>query len=197
MIENETLSTQKNLTGVPQGSVLGSLLSLIYSNDLNNCIQFSKAYHFADDTNIMQSNISLEVLAKQMNKDLLNLSYWLIFRPTGFKIDPSIKFKLQGMRLIPGQSVKYLGVFLDEHSQWTKQLPNVKIKLNKAIGILSKLRHNSNLDILKITYRSLFGSHLLYGCQLWGQKNQTSLNQIQILRNRALKGMTLRKAITP
>ena len=94
VIENETSSTQETLTGVPQGSVLGPLLSLIYINDLNNCIQFSKAFHFADDTNIMQSNISLEVLAKQMNKDLLNLSYWLIFRPTGFKIDPSIKFKL-------------------------------------------------------------------------------------------------------
>ena len=152
--------------------------------------------------NIIRSNIPLEVLAKQMNKYLLNLSYWLranklclntqkteliIFRPTCLKIDPSIKFKIQGKRLIPAHSVKYLGVLLDEHLQWTKQLSNVKIKLNRAIGILSKLRHNSNLDILKITYQSLFGSHLLYACQLLAQKNQTLLNQIQILQNRALK----------
>ena len=144
----------------------------------------------------------MEVLAKQMDKDILNLSYWLranklclniqkieliIFRPTSLKIDPSIKFKLQGKRIIPTQSVKYLGVLLDEHLQWTKQLSNVKIKLNRAIGILSKLRHNSDLDILKMTYHSLFGSHLLYACQLWRQKNQTSLNQIQILQNRPLK----------
>ena len=110
VIENETSSAQEILTGVPQGSVLGPLLFLIYINDLNTCIQFSKTYHFADGTNIMQSNISLEVLAKQMNKDLLNLSYWLsanklclniqkteliIFRLTSLKIDPSIKFKLQ------------------------------------------------------------------------------------------------------
>ena len=68
----------------------------------------------------MQSNISLEVLAKQMNKDLLNLSYWLranklylniqkielIFCPTSLEIDPSIKFKLEGKQLIPVQSVK-------------------------------------------------------------------------------------------
>ena len=202
MIENETSSTQEILTGVPQGSVLGPLLFFIYINDLNTCIQFSKTYHFADDTNIMQSNTSLEVLAKQMNKDLLNLSYWLranklcrsiqktkliIFRPTNLKIDSSIKLKLQGKRLTPAQSVKYLGVLLDEHLQWTKQFSNVKIKLNRAIGILSKLRHNSNLGILKITYHSLFSSHLLYACQLWCQKTQTSLNEIQILQNRALK----------
>ena len=49
---------------------------------------------------------------------------------------------------------------------------------NRAIGILSKLRHNSNLDIMKITYHSLFGLHLLYACQFLGQKNQTSLNRV-------------------
>ena len=149
VIENETSSTQEILTVVLQCSILGPLLFLIYINDLSTCVQFSKTYGFADGTNIMQSNISLEVLAKQMNKDSLNLSYWLranklclniqkteIFRPTSLKIDPSTKFKLQGKRL---------------------------------------------------TYHSLVGSHLLYACQLWGQKNQTSLIQMQILQNRALK----------
>ena len=78
-----------------------------------------------------------------MNKDLLYLLYWLranklclniqkteliIFCPTSLKMDPSIKFKLQGKQLIPVQSVKYLGVRLDEHLQWTKQLSNVKVK---------------------------------------------------------------------
>ena len=102
----------------------------------------------------MQSNIFLEVLAKQMNKDLLNLLYWLrankfclniqkiqliIFCPTSLKIDPSIKFKLQGKQLMSTQSVQYLGVLLNERLQWTKQFSNVKIKLNRAIGILSKL----------------------------------------------------------
>ena len=66
-----------------------------------------------------------------MNKDLLNLLYWLranklclniqktelILPPSNLKIGPSIKFKLQGKQLIPAQSVKYLGVLLDEHLQ--------------------------------------------------------------------------------
>ena len=70
MIKNETSTTKEILAGVPQGSVLGSFLLLIYINDLETCIQFSKTYLFADETNIMQANKSLEVLTKQLNKSI-------------------------------------------------------------------------------------------------------------------------------
>ena len=72
----------------------------------------------------------------------------LIFHPISLKIDPSIKFKLQGKQLIPTESVKYLGVLLYEHLQLTKQLSNVKIKLNRANGIYGKLsaKYNCILD---------------------------------------------------
>lgn len=70
MTEDETSTTKQILTGILQGSALGPLLYLIY-------IQFLKTYHFADDTTIAESNKSLEVLAKQLNKDLSNISYWL------------------------------------------------------------------------------------------------------------------------
>ena len=69
-------SVKEVLTGVPQGSVLGPLLFLIYINDLHKSIRFLKTHHFADDTSIIQSNPSLE-RSKQVNKDLSNLSNWL------------------------------------------------------------------------------------------------------------------------
>ena len=93
----------------------------------------SQKHHFADDTNIIQSNSSLKRLSKQVNKDLSNLSYWLkanklslnvkkaervIFRPRKPKIDHSFKFKLVGRRLLPTHSVKYLGVLTDERLLW-------------------------------------------------------------------------------
>ena len=177
-IDNFNSSTKLICTGVPQGSVLGPLLFLIYINDLHKCVKYSKTYHFADDTNILLSNRSLETLAKRMNQDLKNLTQWLkanklslnvkktelmIFRPSKKKIDKSIKFKLDGKRLFPTESVKYLGVLLDEHLQWNKQIKHVKTKLSRAIGILSRLRHNTNLNVLKIAYHSIFGSHLQYG----------------------------------
>ena len=61
-------------TGWPQGSFLGSLLFLIYIKNLRKCIKHSKAYHFADDTTILQSNKPLTELAKRMNIDLRRLS---------------------------------------------------------------------------------------------------------------------------
>ena len=73
-IENNMPSVKEILTAVPQGSILGPLLFLIFINDLHKSIRFSKTYHFADDTSIIQSNPSLERLPKQINKDLSNLS---------------------------------------------------------------------------------------------------------------------------
>ena len=76
-IENNMSSVKEILTGVPQGSILGPLRFLIYINDLHKSIRFSKTYHFADDTSIIQSNPSLKRLSKQVNKGLSNLSIWL------------------------------------------------------------------------------------------------------------------------
>ena len=131
----------------------------------------------------MQSNKSLDVLSKNLNKDLKSLSQWLkanklslnisktkliIFHRNTASIDHTLKLKLDGKRLSPSQSVKYLGVLLDEHLQWNDQIAHVKIRLNCAIGIFSKIRHNANPTILKVVYHSLFGSNLLYRTQLWG-----------------------------
>ena len=109
------------------------------------------------------------------------------------KTDPSLKFILDGKRLIETDTVKYLGVLLDDHLLWSKQINHVATKLNQSIGILSKLRNRASLKILKMTYHSLFCSHLLYGSQLWGQSNITSQNKIQKLQNRALRKILFKK----
>ena len=155
-------------------------------------IRFSKTCDFADGTSIIQCNSLLDRLSKQVNKDLSNLSNWLranklslnvkktelvIFRPSYFST----------------HSVKYLGVLTDEHLLWNKQVAQIKMRLNRAIGMLSKLRINANFHILKTAYHSLFESHLQYGTQLWGQKNNEIITTFQKLQNRALKKITVKK----
>ena len=61
---------------MPQGSVLGALLFLIYINDLCKCVKYSETHFFADDTNTPQSHSSLETVPKQINFDLKKLSQW-------------------------------------------------------------------------------------------------------------------------
>ena len=195
-------------TGVPQGSVQGSKLFLVYINDLNKCVKYLKVYHFADDTNMLQPANSLKNVAKRMNFDLKNLSQWLkanklslnfaktkliIFHSSSKKIDHNLTFKLDGKRLTPISTVKYLGVLLDDHLLWSKQINHVTTKLNQAIGILSTLRNNTSLKTLKMTYHSLFSSHLYYGSQLWGHINLTNQNKIQKLQNRALRKILFKK----
>ena len=102
----------------------------------------------------------------------------MIFRPHAKKLDHPLKFKLNRKRPIPAHSVKYLGVLLDEHLKWTKQVIQVKIKLNQAIDILSKLQNITNRNTLKMIYHSLFGSDLHYGAQLCGQPNTKNQKQI-------------------
>ena len=76
-ISNVYSTIKELLTGVPQGSVLGPLLFLLYINDLHNSVRYAKTYHFADDTSVILSSTSLEILSKRINKDLFNLSNWL------------------------------------------------------------------------------------------------------------------------
>ena len=121
-------SKQRMLYGVPQGSVLGPLLFLIYINDLNKAIKFSKTHHFADDTNLLFADNSLKKVQKFVNLDLKFLCSWLkankislnaskteliIFRDPRRKSNHELNIKIDGKKLIPSKFVKYLSIFID------------------------------------------------------------------------------------
>ena len=185
----------------------------MYISDLYSCLKYSKAYHFDDsndDTNVTLSDRSHETLAKRMNYDLRNFSMWLrankpslniektelvVFRRQNTKLNNSFKIQIDGKRLFPTSSVKYLGVLLDKHLTWSPQMSHVQMKLNWAIRILSKLRYQANIHVLKTVYDSLFGTHLLYPSQLWGKNKKETQNKFRTLQNKALKQSTVYKTV--
>ena len=119
--------------GVPQGSILRPLLFLIYINDLNCAIKYCSVHHFPDDTGLLNYNNPVNGMNKQVNQDLKNPENWLnrnkiclnvtktevvIFKSSRKLTDVLLKLKLNGKRLYPINSVKYLGINIDENLNW-------------------------------------------------------------------------------
>ena len=170
--------------GVPQGSVLGPLLFLIYINDLHYAIQNSKTNLFADDTCLLSSDSNLQDLETKINSDLIKLSSWLrankislnvmktevlLFRSKIKTVSYQMKLKLDDQILKFSSKVKYLGILLDEFLTWNFQFDALANKLSRANGILAKLRHFVPETLLKTLYYALFHSHISYANIVWGQ----------------------------
>ena len=183
-------STSSITCGVPQGSVLGPLLFLIYINDLHVAIKHCKVHHFADDTNLLIINKSLKRLNKLLNIDLKNLTNWLnankislnvskteliIFKPKRKPLDFSMKIKLNGKILYLTDSVRYLGIKIDSKLNW-------KSHVN---AMLYKIRDFVNPNILKSIYCVLFEPHINCACIIWGQ-NISTINRLYIPQKKAL-----------
>ena len=188
--------------GVPQGSVLGSLLFLLYINDLHKAVMHCSVHHFADDTNLLLIDKSLKRINKHINHDLKHLCQWIrssrlslnggktkiiIFRNRFQQINKKLNFRVSGEKINLTSSVKYLGVYLTPTLTWSTYLLELIPKLNRAVGLLSKIRHYTPKPLLRTIYYSLFNSHLIYAWQMWGQSKTELFKKIQKLQDKAVR----------
>ena len=180
--------------GVPQGSVLGPLLFLIYINDLNQAIKFCKFHHFADDTNLLHFSKSMTKLNKYVNLDMKNLTDWLNANKISLNVQKTElvilkhqrkKINFSRKRLYPTNSVRYLGIRIDENLNW-KHVSDIAIKLNRANALLFKIRNFVNVKTLKTIYYTIFDSHINYVNVIWAQ-NSNAVNRVSVLQKKALR----------
>ena len=203
---DDTNSDPLDIThGVPQGSVLGPLLFLIYINDFRHCLSVSEARHFADDTNILLSQLSLKALRKSLSRELRNVFDWLcanrlslnakktelvLFKPRAKKTEIRLTANFGGKRIFLSDRVNYLGVLIDSSLTWTPHITELAKKLNKAIGLLAKMRKFVSASTLRELYFSLFQSYISYGCLVWGFGRKVDRQRLHRIQKRAIRIMT-------
>jgi hypothetical protein len=202
--------------GVPQGSVLGPLLFILYINDIVQCSNILKFILFADDTNLFYKNKDLSQLELVVNIELSKLSEWfranklsLNVLKTNFmffggkfinKSGNQFKLSLDGNTIERVTVTKFLGVFLDEKLRWTPHIHHVSSKISKGLGMMGRVRNIMPNDVLLTLYYSLIYPYLTYCCIIWGAASPTSLHHLSVLQNRALRLITrspFRAATTP
>ena len=156
--------------GVPQESILGPLLFLLYINDLPNTWKLLSFRIFADDTNIYLSRKNLNDLELILNQELYAVAEWVksnrlalsilktnfvLFHSKRLKPYKSLNLKIDRVNIHELSTVKYLGVTFDSNLTWKNHVNELCLKLSKTVGIFSKLRYYVNVDIL-INYALLF-----------------------------------------
>ena len=199
--------------GVPQGSVLGPLLFLIFINDIPGASNLG-TWLFADDTALVLAADSLDQLQISMNYQVQKVQEWLLCNKLSVHYvkksqymlvnkNNSLRVEDINFKLFMGNheierttTYRYLGLIVDEKFCWAEHINEVCTKLSQVAGIMYKIRHCVSKQALKLVYHSLAGSKLRYGLICWATANKYLLNKINVAHNNLITVMAFAKRCT-
>ena len=180
--------------GVPQGSVLGPILFLLYINHIQYSSEILKFHLFADDTSTIYSHNDLKNIEETYNNELKNVSEWLranklslnvlksklvIFHSKYKKINQNIKIEIDKTAIKETNYAKYLGVLLDKNLTWNEHIQSINLKISKGNGILYRIRDFVTKPILRTLYYAFIQPYIDYGLLNWGSAPKSYLEVLR------------------
>ena len=183
VVLNGTASDWRNVTaGVPQGSVLGSLLFLVYINDLTDNIS-SEMRLFADDSSLFTRVEGVDLTHEKLVKDLQTITNWgyqwkMVFIPDITKQAIEVLFSVKkkkpvhpellfnGITVSREDHTKHLGVYLDSELSFSKHIREAVMKATKGVSLLKYLSKYVSRKVLDLSYKLYVRPHLDYGEQV-------------------------------
>ena len=193
--------------GVPQGSILGPLLFLMYINDLPNCLREASPRMFADDTNITLTAKTLTELKLALTPELSNLNCWLRANRLSLNVAKTelmiigsrqrlntqcdeVDIRIDDEMIKRVDRTKSVGLTIDDRLSWSNHVDEICRKVSSAIGALKRIRHFISANTALQIYNALILPHFDYCSPVWDCLSSQSSDKLQKLQNRAARVIT-------
>ena len=187
--------------GVPQGSILGPLLFILYINDLQAVTDLDLIM-FADDTNIFATGLTKNAMVGKLNLDLNLISDWFAANLLSLNLNKTcymifgnkqnlnldLDIRINNQKLIRTYETKFLGVIITTDLKWGRHVDMIVNKMSKVVGIFRKIRYKLNSVVLKQLYHTLLEPYITYCSSIWASPHKTvKLNRVLLLQKSAIR----------